>query len=77
MFILSIPMLIYAGTYSIITPAGEEQYARWNAFAEYLKQVSKGKEPANRPDYFERYLAHAAVLGLGKHWAKYFRALAD
>lgn len=75
LFILSIPLLIYAGTFSILTPAGEEQAARWKGFAEYLKQVSKGREPAIRPDYFERYLAYAAVFGLGAGWAKYFQNL--
>jgi len=75
LFILSILLLIYGATYSILTPAGEEQTARWKGFAEYLKQVSKGKEPAIRPDYFERYLAYAAVFGLGANWAKYFQQL--
>ena len=75
MFLLSIGLLIYAATFSILTPLGEEQMARWKGFAEYLKQVSKGKEPAIRPDYFERYLAYAAVFGLGKKWAEYFQTL--
>ena len=75
LFVLSIPLLVYGATYSILTPAGEEQTARWKGFAEYLKQVSKGKESAIRPDYFERYLACAAVFGLGADWAKYFQKL--
>lgn len=77
LFILSIPVLIYAGLFSILTPAGEEQSARWKGFAEYLKQVSKGREPAIRPDYFEKYLAYAAVFGLGAGWAKYFQQLGN
>lgn len=75
LFLLSIPMLIYAGMFSILTPAGEEQSERWKGFADYLKQVSKGKEPAISPDYFEKYLAYAAVFGLGASWAKYFQKL--
>ena len=75
MVLLSIGLLIYAATFSILTPLGEEQMARWKGFAEYLKQVSKGKEPAIRSDYFERYLAYAAVFGLGKKWAEYFQTL--
>jgi hypothetical protein len=74
-FLLSIALLIYTATFSILTPAGEEQLARWNGFAEYLGEVSKGKQPAIRPDYFERYLAYAAVFGLGKKWAEYFQTL--
>lgn len=77
LFLLSIPLLIYAGLFSILTPAGEEQSARWKGFAEYLKQVSKGREPAIRPDYFEKYLAYAAVFGLGTGWAKYFQKLGN
>jgi uncharacterized membrane protein len=75
LFLLSIGLLIYAAMFSILTPSGEEQMARWKGFAEYLKQVSKGREPAIRPDYFERYLAYAAVFGLGKKWAEYFQTL--
>jgi hypothetical protein len=75
LFVLSIALLVYAGTYSVLTPSGEEQAARWKGFAEYLRQVSKGKEPAIRPDYFERYLSYAAVFGLGAGWAKYFKNL--
>ena len=74
-FILSIVLVIYAGMYSILTPMGEEQAVRWKGFAEYLKQVSKGREPAIRADYFEKYLAYAAVFGLGTGWAKYFQDL--
>lgn len=73
LFLLSIALLIYASTFSILTPTGEEQAARWKGFAEYLNQVGKGKEPAISPDYFERYLAYAALFGLGKKWAEYFQ----
>ena len=75
LFILSIPWMVYGATYSILTSAGEEQAARWKGFADYLKQVSKGREPAIRPDTFEKYLAYAAVFGLGAAWAKYFKEL--
>lgn len=73
LFLLSLAWLIYASTFSILTPTGEEQAARWKGFAEYLTQVSKGREPAISPDYFERYLAYAALFGLGKKWAEYFQ----
>ena len=75
LFLLAIALLIYVGAYSVLTPAGEEQAARWRGFGEYLKQVSKGREPAIRPDYFERYLAYASIFGLGAAWAKYFEKL--
>lgn len=75
LFVLSIMVLIYAAAFSTLTPAGEEQAARWTGFADYLKQVSKGREPAIQTDYFERYLAFAAAFGLGTAWAKYFQTL--
>ena len=77
LFLLALGLLIYAGTFSILTPAGEEQAARWKGFAEYLKQASKGREPAIRPDYFERYLPYASMFGLGAGWAKYFEKLGN
>lgn len=77
LFIFSLLLLIYTGMFSILTLAGEEQSARWKGFADYLKQVSKGREPAIRPDYFEKYLAYAAVFGLGVGWAKYFQQLGN
>ena len=39
--------------------------------------MSKGREPAIRPDFFEKYLAYAAVFGLGASWAKYFQKVGD
>jgi hypothetical protein len=74
-FALSIPLLIFAGSYSPLTPGGEEQKIRWNGFRTYLDQVSHGRETALRPDTFERYLALAAVFGLGAAWAKHFQTL--
>jgi hypothetical protein len=77
LFLLSIPLLVYGATFSILTPAGEEQAIHWKGFAQYLKQVSKGREPTMRPEYFEKYLAYAAVFGLGAGWAKYFQQFGD
>jgi uncharacterized protein (TIGR04222 family) len=76
-FPLSIALLIHAAMFSILTPAGEEQSARWKGFAEYLKQVGKGREPALDPDFFERYLTYAVIFGLGKKWAEYFQTFED
>lgn len=74
-FVLSIALFIYSASFSILTPVGEEQAARWKGFGRYLKDVSKGREAAVRPDLFEKYLAYAAVFGLGTVWAKYFQQL--
>ena len=76
-FVLSILLLIYAATYSPLTPPGEEQKIRWISFRSYLDQVSRGQETAIHHDTFERYLAYAADFGLGAAWAKSFRKLGD
>ena len=75
LFILSIPLLVYAATFSTLTPTGEQQAILWKGFGEYLKRVSTGREPVVRPDYFEKYLAYAATFGLGKKWASHFQDL--
>ncbi len=67
--------MIYAGSYSPLTPAGEEQKVRWKNFCAYLDQVSRGREPAIRADTFERHLAFVAAFGLGEAWAKTFQKL--
>jgi hypothetical protein len=74
-FLLSILLLVYSAIYSPLTPTGEEQKIRWQGFANYLKLVSQGKEPAVRADTFERYLPYAAVFGLGADWTKVFQKL--
>jgi len=68
-------MLIYAATFSTLTPSGEEQKVHWDGFRNYLAQVSQGKEAAISPDTFERYLAFATIFGLGTEWAKSFQQL--
>lgn len=67
--------LAYAAGFSTLSPEGAEQAGRWKAFKSYLESVSRGKEPAIRPDFFERYLPYAAAFGLGKPWAKFFQKL--
>ncbi len=74
-FILSIPVLIYAASFSILTSSGEQQAARWKSFAAYLRAVARGQESAIRPDFFEKYLGYAAGFGLGPSWAKTFQKL--
>ena len=75
LFLVSLVGLIQAGSLSTLTEAGEAEAARWKGFGQYLKDVSRGREPVTRPDYFERYLALAAVFGLGAAWARHFQKL--
>lgn len=72
-FVIAIGLMIYSASFSPLTPAGEDEAARWKGFAKYLKQASKGQEPNLSSDSFERYLAFAAAFGLGGPWAKHFQ----
>ena len=72
-FILSFGLLVYAATFSPLTPEGEAEAARWKSFAKYLKQVSKDKSSAAPAADFERYLVWAVVFGLGSAWAKHYQ----
>jgi uncharacterized membrane protein len=72
-FVLSIGLMIYATTFSPLTPEGEAEAARWQAFEKYLKQASKGQQPYLSAEAFERYLPWAAAFGLGSAWAKHFQ----
>jgi hypothetical protein len=74
-FIVSIPLLVYGATFSVLNSTGEQQSVLWKGFGEYLRRVSKGKEPAIGPDYFEKYLAYAAVFGVAKEWARHFQGI--
>ena len=72
-FVIAIGLLIYAASFSPLTPDGEAEAAHWKSFAEYLKQTSKDRKSDLSPDYFERYLSLAAVFGLGGAWARHFQ----
>ncbi len=77
LFLVALGLLLYAGALSQLTPAGELEAARWKGFGLYLKEISRGREPITRADDFERYLALAAVFGLGAEWAKHFQKLGN
>jgi hypothetical protein len=72
-FVISIGLLIYAATFSPLTPEGEAEAARWQSFAKYLKQTGKDQSATVSAADFERYLPLAAAFGLGSAWAKHFQ----
>lgn len=55
-----------------LTPQGAGVAAGWEAFAKYLKEVSRGKAAKTRPDVFSLYLPYAAAFGLLYNWARHF-----
>ncbi len=58
-----------------ITPLTDEaasQKSEWQQFADYLKQVTKGKTAVDSPNMFLKYLPYAAAFGLLPQWTRYF-----
>ncbi|MDT8306496.1 MAG: DUF2207 domain-containing protein, partial [Anaerolineae bacterium] len=72
---------LVAGTIGIVlgqavkplTAQGVQAAATWKPFADYLKQVTKGRAAVTRPDTFARYLSYAAAFGLLQNWARHFQ----
>lgn len=73
MFVLSMAAFILSGTYSPLSDDGAREAMRWQGFANYLKDVTKGREPAWDVRLFDRYLPYAAAVGLAGGWAKAFQ----
>ncbi len=73
MFVLSMVAFILSGTYSPLSDDGAREAVRWQGFANYLKDVTKGREPSWDVHLFDRYLPYAAAVGLAGGWAKAFQ----
>lgn len=71
--LLSIIWFIAASALSVLSKAGEQVAAEWQAFYLYLQEVSRGKAAISRPDMFEQYLPYAAAFGLLATWSKQFK----
>jgi hypothetical protein len=65
--------VISASRYSPLTSQGDAQAELWKGFSGYLKDVTKGKEPPMRSDFFEAYLPFATSFGLGKTWTRLYQ----
>jgi hypothetical protein len=73
MFVLSMVAFILSGTYSPLSDEGAREAVHWQGFANYLKDVTTGREPAWDLRLFDRYLPYAATFGLAGGWAKAFQ----
>lgn len=65
--------LIMAASLSLLADPVMQQAAQWKSFSQYLKDVTRNREPVVRPDLFEVYLPYAASFGLAAAWSKYFQ----
>lgn len=67
--------VVTAVSSTIISPLTDEaaaQKADWQQFADYLKQVTKGKAAVDNPHMFFKYLPYAAAFGLLPQWTRHF-----
>lgn len=71
--IVGLIAIIRVTTLSTLTREGEEQGQQWQRFADYLKQVARGKAHLDDPAAFEQYLPYAAGFGLGESWTKRYQ----
>ncbi len=72
-FILSMVAFVLSAAYSPRSDKGEQAAADWRGFREYIKGVTKGREPAWDLHLFDRYFPYAATFDLAQGWAKAFR----
>ena len=70
--LLSLVVLVVANSYKPLSDKGLAVAAQWQRFYEYLREVTRGRAAATRPDMFELYLPYTASYGLLYRWAKHF-----
>ncbi len=70
---LGIVALVLSAALSPLSEKAAMERPRWQAFARYLKDVAKGKQPFVGSQLLEEYLPYAASLGLAEDWAKLFK----
>jgi len=70
--LLGVVGVIMGAAFSPLSDVGAETAVAYKAFAQHLKNVTKGKEAVGAPQMFERYLPYAASFGLLEQWAKHF-----
>jgi len=73
LILIGVVALVMGAVFSPLSDAGVQEAERWQGFYEYLRDVTRGREPVLRPDVFEAYLPYAASYGLAEAWAKFFQ----
>jgi len=57
------------------TPTGSQEVRKWEAFRNYLRDLTRFQDMGSAQDQFEKYLAYAIVFGVEKDWARRFEGL--
>jgi hypothetical protein len=73
LLVVSLVTMLAGYSLSPLTEEATLPAAQWESFYRYLKDVTKRKAAVSSPDMFERYLPHAAAVGLLATWVNYFK----
>jgi uncharacterized membrane protein YgcG len=57
------------------TPHGAQEQRRWEAFCNYLEDLTRFQDMESAQDKFELYLAYAVAFGVEKQWVRRFEGL--
>jgi uncharacterized protein (TIGR04222 family) len=57
------------------TSKGAQEQRKWEAFRNYLKDLSRFKDMASAKENFEKYLPYAIAFGVEKEWTRRFEDL--
>ncbi len=71
--LIGLSVIVVASLYSPLTEKGLQEAWNWRAYSEYLKDVTREREPVSRPDLFETALPYAASFGLAESWSRFFQ----
>jgi hypothetical protein len=57
------------------TKTGAQEQRKWEAFRNYLDDLTRFQDMASAQDHFEKYLAYAIAFGVEKQWVRRFEGL--
>ena len=57
------------------TPAGAQEMRKWQAFRNYLHDLTRFQDMESAKDSFEKYLSYAVAFGVERQWVRRFEGL--
>ncbi len=57
------------------TPAGSQEVRKWQAFRNYLRDLTRFQDVPTAKETFDKYLAYAIAFGVEKEWVRRFQGL--
>ena len=57
------------------TPSGAQEQRKWEAFRNYLKDLTRFQDMESAKESFEKYLPYAIAFGVEKDWVRRFEGL--